>query len=188
MKLNSLIVILNIFASISMASERGELRIPLNFEGFEKVAEVNKILATTEFPQFDSVIELKNPETAYQDMSALYQRVSKISEQVPELKYLNVSSELYPGEGTCYLGKPEVAIDMIFSLVDNYYSDQMSLIGWKYKNKKHLIDESAESDYSDSFPEIWKNWKGKGEAILLLTSVGDSGDDVQVSIIRKCVD
>ena len=43
---------------------------------------------------------------------------------------------------------------------------------------------------TDVFPadgsKLWKNWKADNESILILSSVGDGGDDVQASLIPIC--
>ena len=93
------------------------------------------------------------------------------------------------GVRTCYTGTPSEAVGIAGSLADSIYSDQLGFWGWKYKKEVHLED-GEDNEESQSFlneqSDLWKNWRGNTEAILILSHQGDDGDDVSSGIIVKC--
>ena len=40
--------------------------------------------------------------------------------------------------------------------------------------------------WGDDAPELWKEWRGQGEAILMISAIGDDGTDMNETIIPKC--
>ncbi len=95
-------------------------------------------------------------------------------------------------QGLCYTGSPKRAVELITSLTDAVFSDQFSLWAWKYK--KLAFDgygepfaDSEEAEYeADSYPDVWKEWRGQGDAILLISSTSDGGEERNPTIVRKC--
>lgn len=88
---------------------------------------------------------------------------------------------------TCYTGDAVGVKDLALSLADVLFSDQMSFLGQKYKNVTEIYyAEDGEDARLSSESSAWKNWTGNDETVLMLFSVGDGGDDVQESVIRKC--
>jgi hypothetical protein len=89
------------------------------------------------------------------------------------------------GSPVCYKGDPREAVGLIGSLADIALSDQMQIVGWKYKAEVHA--EAEEGENLDEFmPEIWKNWRGNGTAILIVTVDNDDGDNFSGAIVRHC--
>ena len=94
-------------------------------------------------------------------------------------------------EGICYTGKAQKALDLFLSLTDNVLSDQFTLKAWKFKTKafdpesKPFEGSDAQQD-EENFPEVWKEWRGKGDAILLISSTSDGGEENTPTILRKC--
>ena len=89
---------------------------------------------------------------------------------------------------TCYTGDPLAVSDVVNSAADSYFSDQLSQFGMKYKKitKFYTQDEVETNKLLEEGSELWKNWKGDDESVLILSSVGDGGDDVQESLIELC--
>lgn len=87
--------------------------------------------------------------------------------------------------GLCYKGDPNKVVDVINAGADSVFSDQLVVQGYRYKTTKKLFN-GAEDSESD-FPDIWKDWKGEGTAILVIASQTDDGDDLNPAIIPKCL-
>lgn len=94
-------------------------------------------------------------------------------------------------EGICYTGKAQKALDLFLSLGDNVLSDQFTLKAWKFKTKafdsesKPFEGSEAQQD-EESYPEVWKEWRGKGDAVLIISSTSDGGEENTPTILRKC--
>lgn len=86
--------------------------------------------------------------------------------------------------GLCYKGNPAKVIDVIQSGTDTAFSDQLVIQGWRYKTAKHFSDGNEE--YEDSFPDVWKDWRGTGTALLVVSSQSDGGDDLNPAVIPRC--
>jgi hypothetical protein len=54
----------------------------------------------------------------------------------------------------CYLGEPTAAVDTIVGLTDGVFSDELSILGWRYKDQKHFGQD--EEDFSQ-WPDEWKD-------------------------------
>jgi hypothetical protein len=86
---------------------------------------------------------------------------------------------------TCYRGMPSEAVEIVASLGDSVYSDQLGIWGWKYKKEIHLIDAKS-STFLDQHSSTWKNWKVNDETILILSHQNDEASDINEGIIRAC--
>ncbi|CAN5922464.1 hypothetical protein BH11MYX4_BH11MYX4_29740 [soil metagenome] len=94
-------------------------------------------------------------------------------------------------EGICYTGKAQKALDLFLSLGDNVLSDQFTLKAWKFKHDsfdsegKPFAGSEAQAD-EENYPEVWKEWRGAGDAILIISSTSDGGEENSPTILRKC--
>jgi hypothetical protein len=92
----------------------------------------------------------------------------------------------------CYTGSAAKIADAIYRLEDPIFSEQLGIWAWRYKAEKHYLDADETAFAPDAgadgiaVPAAWKEWKGDGESILLLTHEGDDGDDVESSVIPRC--
>jgi len=83
----------------------------------------------------------------------------------------------------CYNGEPTEVPSLVAGLADSVFSDQLNVFAYRYKSVKEIEDDNLDEK---DFPEIWKDWRGQGAAILLLTSYGDGGDDVETNVVTHC--
>jgi len=86
--------------------------------------------------------------------------------------------------GLCYKGNPTKVTSVIESGTDTAWSDQLVIQGWRYKTKKTFADGAE--DYESDFPDVWKEWRGDGTAVLVIFTQGDDGDDLTAAIIPRC--
>ena len=89
-----------------------------------------------------------------------------------------------PHTSICYEGNPLLVVNLIESLTDGIFSDQLTVHGWRFRQKKVL--EGSVDDDSD-FPRIWKE-RRKGNAALTITASSDDGSETNVGLIRRCAD
>lgn len=105
--------------------------------------------------------------------------------------YVPTDADIKPNV-TCYRGNPAEVADIVGSLTDIFYSDQLNMFAQKYKNTTTVLDsnmdleDQATADFLSGGSKLWKNWKGQNEDLLILSSVTDGGDDVQESLIKRC--
>ncbi len=85
-------------------------------------------------------------------------------------------------KGMCWMGDARKAVELIGRLTDDVFSDQLSVHGWRYKS----IREAANGIDEAELPAIWQEWRGQGEAILMITASSDGGDEMHVGLIPKC--
>lgn len=86
--------------------------------------------------------------------------------------------------GLCYRGNPTKVVEVIGRGTDLIWSDQLVVHGWRYKTQKHFEDSAGE--YEEQFPDVWKEWRGEGAAVLVVASQSDDGDDLSPAIIPRC--
>jgi len=129
------------------------------------------------------------------EMDKISQRVDEIGKHLGKgYEGLETVSELFPNENrsgdiqTCYTGRADGVWDAAASLIDVYYSDQMGLFGWKYHDKTVVDQNDKETKEFLKRSKVWTNWKGSDDSVLLLTHVGDDGDDINTSIVDRCDD
>lgn len=174
------------------------IRLPIFIEGDNgpiPVAEINKELAAIGVSAIPEYLEVSTSEKAYEKIDAFQIKAEATLKTLGEkYEYSMVQGGHYPGNVdtaeyfTCYKGNAIEIPELVQSMTDVYYSDQMTVWGYKYKNTKVLlneVDEETEGYVSDE-SALWKNWSGQGEDLLMLSSIGDDGDDVQESLIKKC--
>lgn len=176
------------------------LKVPVFVETNKKVpaAVANKDAAaeglTERLPIFVTFADNKDNEQTLEDLGAQVQVLMK--KLGAWYKHGELATELYPTQNnyktlvTCYTGKPEDVIELVYNLTDAYFSEQMTLEGWKYKKETHYSENLADDEDGQKFlsegSQIWRDFKGNSEDLLILASVGDGGDDIQESVIQKC--
>lgn len=91
---------------------------------------------------------------------------------------------------TCFTGDGALVADLTTNATDSIYSDQYGIHGWKFKNIVAGYDNAPLDEDTNKFlneeSKVWKNWNKSPDAVLILSHVGDGGDDVQESIIKRC--
>jgi hypothetical protein len=177
--------------------------------GTRLAAELNEYLP--EAQHFPAVIEAKTPDKANQQWNELSARFDAINWEVvaPEapnedwttVDYADDLSELtqlHPVPGTrrdvtlCYKGEnPEAALQVpgfIAGLADGILSDGFAVSGWKYKRQSELDERYAEEpEAAAEFPALWNEWRGRGEAVLIMSSNFYIDQwNFDGAIVRKC--
>lgn len=95
---------------------------------------------------------------------------------------------------TCYIGDSDRVIDDVIEIVssqaDNLYSDQFSPFAGRLGSKIILPGgekmNKTTSDFLNKSSELWKNYDKESKNVLILSSIGDSGSDVNESLIPVC--
>jgi len=189
--LSTLLFTAQVYASAS-------IRLPIFIEddnGPIPVAEVNKELVAIGSPAIPEFLEVSTNEKAYDKIDAFTRTAEATLKTLgAKYEYAMVQGGLYPGHidtaeySTCYKGNATEIPALVQSMSDIYYSDQMTVWGYKYRNTKVLMnsDDEETDEFINSQSALWKNWSGQGEDLLMLSSIGDGGDDVQESLIKKC--
>jgi hypothetical protein len=94
-----------------------------------------------------------------------------------------------PGAETCFTGDGTLVADLTKDATDSIYSDQYGVHGWKFKTASGGEDGALDQETNDFLNEnskVWKSWNKAQDAVLILSHVGDGGDDVSESIIKRC--
>jgi hypothetical protein len=173
------------------------LRIPIFIEGAgEPVSaiSINQELAAVGAPLIPLYIEISSNEDGYKKMTAIEDSIlealkplGSAYEGAPMLGG-SVPGELdTPEYFTCYTGNALEIPDIVTGLADSVYSDQLTMLGYKFKSTTVYSDNAEESaQYLSDESALWRNWNGKGTDFLMLAATSDGGEDVQESLIPKC--
>lgn len=173
------------------------LNIPLVLVNGSKkvdVTTINKKLHSVHKPLLPTSVIFSSGDEYMENVNKVNSQVADAARalEMPELDSLG---ENFPGREnneknkTCYIGDSHEVVPLIQDMGDNVYSGQLTIQGYKYKNEVHIVDSANEEQteaYLNENSEVWKNWKGNDETLLLISSVGDSGDDINESVIPEC--
>lgn len=131
----------------------------------------------------------------YSERTAMEERLSKAFKGIKDLEDGDVWAGYFPTYGdskkikTCYVGDATGVADVISSLGDALWTEQTTLLGWKYKSEKH-VDCSGEEEECDQWlaeeSSKWAAFKGTNDDVLLLYSTGDDGTDVNEALVAPC--
>jgi hypothetical protein len=190
-----------ILATLFLSSNvhaKATLRIPLFLDAGKPVsaAEINTLIVKAGGEALPEFIEISENENGSKKLKALDGRIAEALKLLgPDYQFVMRASEYVPGTNnrgelkTCYRGDANDVIHIVESLADAAYSDQMNLFGSKFKKETHYYQDMEEGEL-DSFlregSKRWTQWTGEGDDILILASIGDSGDDVQEALIPLC--
>lgn len=163
------------------------------------VAALNAKLAAAGKATLPEFIDISSKENGYNKINAAKAKLASALKSLGEdPEVIRLDGGYYPTSAdvnqniTCYKGNALEVADIAQNLTDVLYSEQMVQIAMKYKNKTVGLQEGTELDDGDTQDwlnensELWKNWSGQGEDLLILSSIGDGGDDVQESLIKRC--
>jgi len=170
------------------------LRIPLVDEHAKPLARHNDALAKLGLEPFPAFVEgdFRTLRVAFDKESTHYENVrEKIGAKDELLQYVEPGDFEFADAAAsiCYTGDPRGVVDVIGELTDDVFSDQLSIVGWKYKNEKHftLADEDSDGDES-GMPQRWLDWSGDSDAVLVVTASDDDGTAFNAGAIVKCSD
>jgi hypothetical protein len=90
--------------------------------------------------------------------------------------------------GLCYRGNPLKVVEFLGELAGRAFSEQLIVHGWRYKAIKKFDSDvdPNEPGMDEGFPEVWHEWRGAGEAVLVVSSTNDGGDEFSPAIIPRC--
>lgn len=190
------IVLSLVFIIGTEAIAKATLKIPLFIEGPESAAKVNKKLKAVGAKLLPEYIEVSTGEDSYEKFKEFDSKIEASLKQLGEAyKYVQRESELVPGQNnkgklrTCFKGNANEVATLVASLADIAYSDQLSVLGYRYMKTKEIFaehDVEETEKYINKKSRLWREWRGRGEAVLVLSSYTDSGDDVNDSLISRC--
>ncbi|MFA6237935.1 MAG: hypothetical protein WC635_11445 [Bacteriovorax sp.] len=173
------------------------LRIPLMSEEGVSVEKINKKLAAKGLKTLPAYFEITSKDKdAYKKYEAMAGRFSKATAAIGEEQ--SMASEVIPNsdmKGTCYTGTGgEPVVDLVFALAGSFYTEQMNLWGFKYKSTTKIDERALENEeepgemarFLNKESKPWKEWRGQGEAVLMVIAYTDDGNDVNDVIIPKC--
>jgi hypothetical protein len=185
-----LLTALALILSAQMASAT-IVKIPLFIQGKKELIpmrEINRNLkAQDKYPEFLFLDDSKK-ETLDIARKLFWSVSEKLEKNDLELASDLPGANSAKGLSTCYTGKPAEAVDLLFSMSDSIFSDQLGLIGWKYKKQKNFGDNDTEETekYLNENSDVWKNFEGKDESILILSHEGDDGTDINDGLVERC--
>lgn len=191
--MKSLIILGTLLLSTNLMAKT-LVKIPLYIE-MEKerktitVTEFNKKFKLTGKKKLVEVLIVDESQEARRQANKTFwqenQRADEISAELDVAFHMTMPSL----GGQCYLGSPAKAVEILASLTDGPFSDQLGVAGWKYKKEVHAYegqDEEETIKYLDESSPLWKKWIGYDETILTISHEGDSGDDIIEGLITKC--
>ncbi|WP_413290672.1 hypothetical protein [Bdellovibrio sp. HCB337] len=177
------------------------LRIPVmivddNTNTITPVATLNLKLAASGFKTLPEYVTISTSDDGYKKIQNVEDQLAKAVTALggdPEVIRLE-GGDVPTGADTkqnytCYTGNPLEIPDVIGKLTDVLYTEQLTMHVLKYKKTtKAIYDQVDLEDNEDFFneSEIWKNWQGQNDDLLILSSTNDSGDDIQESLIKRC--
>jgi hypothetical protein len=180
-----------------LTSAKVTLRIPLLDEDGKLLSRHNAALSAAGLGTFPDVVEInggangaiaRTATKKWDDASALVDKAyEKINLEIAQRSYGEPYSYQTrdPNTTICYRGNPMLVVSLINNLADRVFSDQLGVHGWRYRQTKWL-DDNLTSDDEATFPTIWKTWRGRGAAVLVLSHSSDDGSETNVGIISKC--
>lgn len=184
---------------ISSSAFATTLKIPLFVEDNNQtipVSKINKQYKLQGADKIQEVLVITNTTQSIQEARdaywIVYSKVETLAEKVQ--KNLNLAGD-HPGGfkvndiKTCYIGSPDEAVEIVGSMSDSIYSDQLGIFGYKFKKQTTYLeglDQDEMTEFLNDQSAAWKNWKSTNDDILVLSHETDSGDDVNEGIIVKC--
>ncbi|MEK6579571.1 MAG: hypothetical protein AABZ55_10130, partial [Bdellovibrionota bacterium] len=181
------------------ASADATLRIPVIIDlGKNGIAAeaINKKLKKAGAKLIPNYIEISSKEDSYDKLKHIDAEISKsLSALGKDYKDVSRRSGNLPGDAnlgglkTCYKGSAKDVSEAVLNLAGSEYTEQMNIWGWKYKNITKILAEDSDIDlkaYLNQESKLWANWRGQGEAVLLLIAYSDDGDDVNEVILKRC--
>lgn len=180
-----------------LKSAKVTLRIPLLDEKGKLLSAHNAALSAAGLGTFPDVVEIEGGANAALAKGATkkWDEASALVDKAYEKLHLSIEMQSYgepfsyqtkdPKTTICYRGNPMLVVSLVSNLADAVFSDQLGVHGWRYRQTKQL-DENLTADDEATFPTIWKQWRGKGSAVLVVTHSSDDGSEMNVGIIAKC--
>jgi hypothetical protein len=183
-----------VFSTSALASQKTKLRIPLVNDGDKRelLSTYNakfKKLGLKAVPDYVEVADKDDWNDATKPVEKTLDIANKKLGLELSIALASVPEEFSDkkqGYSICYVGEGTEVAGVVGDLADIPFSDQINVWGWRYKDQKWLDGNFDEKDLDKDKCQTWNEWRGKGEAVLVMTSYGDDGDDVEENIIPLC--
>lgn len=182
----------------AVAQAEVTLRVPIFVEGIKKNPISMKVVNADLRRQGKDTL----PEVMFftQGVEFDYWKFSAdIEEKLQKAGYKDATMafESYPAEysdrnsRTCFKGNGGDVADFAASLADGPYSDQLTMLGWKYKSAKWVNDENDDEQGATEKSlkqesKAWREYDEKSDVVLALFAISDDGTDVNESVIPRC--
>lgn len=173
------------------------LRVPVTIninDDLVPAINVNQKLAALGAPGIPLYVEISSSDVPHKKISAFQVMLAKsLKPLTANGDYVEMASGQVPTDNdtpeyyTCYKGNAEDVSDIVAGLTDVLYSDQLNMWGYKFQSTTNIFEGNEEAeDLLNDESALWRNWTGQTDDLLILSATGDSGDDVQESLIPKC--
>lgn len=198
--MNKLVLALTTVLISGQVFAAATLRVPIQLEDDgPTLAQANSALKAKGLELIPAYLEISSSEDGYKKMKAFQDKVAAEFNQLgSDYQNTMIDGGLVPAQNdqgaseTCYTGNALEVPDIVGSLTDIFYSDQLTMFALKYKNTAKSLSDNLDLNDPEMQKQLnqssslWKNWSGKNDDLLILSSVGDDGDDTQESLIHKC--
>jgi hypothetical protein len=184
-------------SSSDLKGETVTLRVPLLDDKGELLSLHNPALLAGGLETFPDVVEISAGAKGAlaKDATQAWGKASALVDKAYEALRLELGMRP-PGEPSsyqtkdpkttiCYKGNPLLVANLVSNLADAVFSDQLGVSGWRYGQTKRLGADVTSRDAA-KFPAAWKDWKGTGTDVLVITHATDGGSEANVGIIVKC--
>lgn len=183
------------------AQAQTTLRIPLFIQDIEvdevPAAVMNERFKKAGAPLIPEYVEITSAREGVEVFDALDKKIQASLEILGgDYAYLSRSRELVPASRktakleTCYTGNPLKVMDLVRSLPDLAYTEQLNAFAFKHKGtigfSDDMDEEFADPAIYNGESKVWKNWNTQSDDVLVLSAHSDGGDDVNDSIIPRC--
>ncbi len=151
------------------------------------------------FPDFIEIESGTDVSEEYMGVDELVDAASKgLKKDIELSRYNSVSTYTNSklAHPLCYVGlksedsskrwaHAQAVVGFIRALAYDVFSDQLQVLGWKYRQNKELRKDIESADEA-AFPELWREWRGTGEAILVVNVDDDDGNLFSADIVKRC--
>jgi hypothetical protein len=180
-----------------LTSGRVSIRVPLIDQEHKALSRHNPKLRAAGLATFPETVEIEGGANGLglAGSEKNWAAAAKLTDDAFETLKLDVQMQMFgephdfktddPATTLCYKGNPKLVVKLIESLTDSVFSDQLNVHGWRFRQVKVMQEQLTPED-EETFPAIWKNWRGRGNAILMLTASSDDGSETNVAIVPKC--
>lgn len=169
-------------ATPATPTTRTVLRLPLIDEEGKPFSRFNDRMVSAGLEAFPEYVEVG--EGDYDQYWTMWQRIQDAIEKIPEIQEGWGGGMPNDFTDMCFRGDPLEVSDVVGSLTDGFFSDQLGILGSRYGATKSISD--GDEEYEEEFGETWATWDAARPEVLMIAVSNDSGDDVTDNVIPPC--